>query len=154
MFKHAKIKTKIRANGGQGLPIGNDNLSCEQDGDDQPLSQDDMIPFGAISLDNLGAHLMFGEVNNVTAYETINFIIKSNFMFNPGTTLTLILNTPGGSVSDGFALIDVMGTSRLEISTVGLGQVASMGVLLLSAGTKGKRVLTKNTEIMAHHSLR
>ena len=62
----------------------------------------------------------------------------------------MLVNSPGGSVSDGFALIDVMGTSRVDIATVGIGQVASMGVLIISAGTKGKRVITKNTEIMAH----
>ncbi len=108
------------------------------------------VPLDAISLNTLGAHLLFGEINTVSVYPAINFIIKSNYIFNDETTLTMLVNSPGGSVSDGFALIDVMGTSRVPIATVGLGQVASMGVLIVSAGTKGKRVITKNTEIMAH----
>ena len=108
------------------------------------------VPLDAISLNTLGAHLLFGEINTASVYPAINFIIKSNYIFNAETTLTMLVNSPGGSVSDGFALIDVMGTSRVDIATVGLGQVASMGVLIVSAGTKGKRVITKNTEIMAH----
>ena len=109
-----------------------------------------VIPFDAISLNTLGAHLLFGEVNTASVYQAVNFIIKSNFIFDSDAVLTMMVNSPGGSVSDGFALIDVMGTSRVPISTVGIGQVASMGVLIVSAGTKGKRVITKNTEIMAH----
>lgn len=109
-----------------------------------------MIPLDGISLNTLGAHLLFGEINTPSVYQAVNFIIKSNFVFDHDTQLTMIVNSPGGSVSDGFALIDVMETSRLDITTVGIGQVASMGVLIVSAGTKGKRIITKNTEIMAH----
>ena len=109
-----------------------------------------IVPFDAISLNTVGCHLLFGEINTGSVYQAINFIIKSNFIYDADTTLTMMINSPGGSVSDGFALIDVMGTSRLPISTVGIGQVASMGVLTLAAGTKGKRVMTKNTEVMAH----
>ena len=115
-------------------------------GDDEEAG----VPLDAISLNTLGAHLLFGEINTASVYPAINFIIKSNYIFNAETTLTMLVNSPGGSVSDGFALIDVMGTSRVDIATVGIGQVASMGVLIVSAGTKGKRVITKNTEIMAH----
>jgi len=117
--------------------------------DDEDEEQQ-VIPLDAISLNTLGAHLLFGEINTPSVYQAVNFIIKSNFIFDHDTQLTMMVNSPGGSVSDGFALIDVMETSRLDINTVGLGQVASMGVLIVAAGTKGKRVITKNTEIMAH----
>lgn len=120
----------------------------EEELDDQ--SQGGIMPMEAVSLNTLGAHLLFGEINTPSVYQAINFIIKSNFMFDPSTNLTMIINSPGGSVSDGFALIDVMQTSRLPIHTVGLGKVVSMGVLIISAGTKGSRVITQNTEIMAH----
>lgn len=117
---------------------------------DQGDDEGEMIPLDAISLNTLGAHLLFGEINTPSVYQAINFIVKSNFVFDKNTNLTMMVNSPGGSVSDGFALIDVMETSRLNIATVGLGQIASMGVLIVSAGTKGQRVVTKNTEIMAH----
>lgn len=118
--------------------------------DELAEEQQQVIPMEAVSLNTLGTHLLFGEIGTASAYSAINFIIKSNLIYDNGTNLTLMVNSPGGSVSDGFALIDVMETSRLDISTVGIGQVASMGVLVVSAGTKGKRIVTKNTEIMAH----
>lgn len=104
----------------------------------------------AISLPSLGAFLMFGEVNEEMAYRSIDFIVKANILYDPQLTLTLFINSPGGTVSDGFAIIDVMKTSRLPIQTVSTGVIASMGVLIAAAGTKGKRVITKNTEIMTH----
>ena len=120
-------------------------IMADDEGEEQQV-----ILLDAISLNTLGAHLLFGEINTPSVYQAVNFIIKSNFIFDHDTQLTMMVNSPGGSVSDGFALIDVMETSRLDINTVGLGQVASMGVLIVAAGTKGKRVITKNTEIMAH----
>lgn len=119
------------------------------DDDDDEMDQQ-AIPLDAISLNTLGTHLLFGAINGASAYQAVNFIIKSNLIYDKDTILTMMVNSPGGSVTDGFALIDIMETSRLPISTVGIGQIASMGVLIVSAGTKGKRVLTKNTEIMAH----
>jgi ATP-dependent Clp endopeptidase proteolytic subunit ClpP len=53
-------------------------------------------------------------------------------------------------VTDGFAIIDAMQTSRIPVVTVGMGMIASMGVLLLAAGNKGNRIITKNSLIMAH----
>lgn len=56
----------------------------------------------------------------------------------------------GGSVSDAFALIDVMRASSIPIKTVGLGSIASCGLLIFMAGTKGHRILTPNTSILSH----
>ena len=56
----------------------------------------------------------------------------------------------GGSVEDAFALIDVMKSSAIPIKTVGLGCIASSGLMIFLAGTKGRRYLTPNTSIMSH----
>ena len=56
----------------------------------------------------------------------------------------------GGSVEDAFALIDVMKASSVPIKTVGLGCIASSGLLIFLAGTKGRRILTPNTSILSH----
>lgn len=104
----------------------------------------------SISLATLGAHMLFGEIDDVTSKAACEFILKCNLMLAPERPLTMFVNTEGGGVANAFALIDVMTTSRIAISTVGIGQVASMGLLISSAGTKGYRVMTKNTEIMAH----
>jgi ATP-dependent Clp protease protease subunit len=64
--------------------------------------------------------------------------------------LTLIINSPGGDVHAAFALIDTMKASGIPIKTVGLGIIASCGILTFMAGTKGKRILTPNTSILSH----
>ncbi len=116
----------------------------------QESSGPQIIPIDAISLQTLGSHLLFGEIDEMTSYRTIEFIIKSNMILDSNIPLTMFINSQGGSVSDGFAIIDCMKTSRLKIQTVSTGLIASMGVLLAAAGTKGMRIMTKNTEVMAH----
>ena len=82
----------------------------------------------------------------------VNWIIEKNILPDSERPkeLTLIINSPGGSVHAAFALIDVMKGSALPIKTVGLGMIASCGLLTFMAGTKGKRVLTRNTSILSH----
>lgn len=109
-----------------------------------------IVPIDAVSLQSMGSHLLFGEINEITSYRTIEFLIKSNMILDRNIPLTFFINSPGGAVSDGFAIIDVMKTSRLKIQTVSTGMIASMGVLIAAAGTKGMRIITKNTEVMAH----
>jgi len=103
-----------------------------------------------LTLESLGVHQFFGEVDEEKSKAACEFILKSNILKKDLSALTIILNTVGGECGEAFAIIDVMDASRLPISTVGIGNIMSMGVLLLSGGTKGRRVITKNTEIMAH----
>ena len=106
--------------------------------------------FDDISLESLGAHMFFGEVDEITSHAASEFILKSNLYHTDNRPLSIFINTPGGECSEGFAVIDLMETSRLPIATIGIGMIASMGVLLLSAGTPGMRTITKNSEVMAH----
>lgn len=108
------------------------------------------VDFNDISLESLGSHMLFGGVDNETIRECVGFILKANQIFQPNRDISLFINTIGGDCYDGFALIDVMAISKMEIKTIGLGNIMSMGVLILSAGTKGKRYMTKNTQVMAH----
>lgn len=62
----------------------------------------------------------------------------------------LYVNSPGGSVTAGLAIYDIMQHVKCDIATFGVGQCSSMGSLLLSAGTKGKRHAMPNTNIMIH----
>lgn len=110
----------------------------------------DIIDFNDISLESLGAHMFFGHVDEDSVKEAITFILKANLIFPGQRDITLYLNTNGGNCYDGFALIDVMDVSRLPVRTVGMGNIVSMGVLLLCGGAKGKRIMTKNTQVMAH----
>lgn len=64
--------------------------------------------------------------------------------------ITFYINSPGGSVSDGMAIYDVMQMIKSDIKTVCIGRCSSMAAVLLSGGTKGKRFITPNSEIMIH----
>ena len=64
--------------------------------------------------------------------------------------IKLYINSPGGSVHDGLAIIDTMNFVEPDIQTIGIGLQASMGAMLLSCGTKGKRFLLPNSRVMIH----
>ena len=116
----------------------------------QPTSGEMSIPYEMISLESLGSFMMFGEIDPTTAFVACEFVIKANMLQQNSNPLTFLINSPGGSVNDGFAIIDLMETSRLPIHTIGTGVIASMALLILAAGEKGSRVMTKNTQVMAH----
>lgn len=93
-------------------------------------------PYDLNSLESLGCHMFFGEVDTDTSYAACEFILKSNLIRRSPEPLTILINTVGGECAEGFAVIDLMETSRVPIATVGIGQIMSMGVLLLSAGRR------------------
>ena len=64
--------------------------------------------------------------------------------------ISLYINSPGGSIYDGFAIIDTMNYIEPDVQTIGIGLQASMGSLLLSSGTKGKRFCLPNARVMIH----
>ena len=104
----------------------------------------------SLSLANLGVFMLFGEIDTETTKDVCEFIIKANFMLSTKNTLTLMINSPGGSVYDGWGVVDVMDCSRLKIQTVGIGAIFSMGSVIFTAGTQGKRIMTRNSYIMTH----
>ena len=69
---------------------------------------------------------------------------------DPGKDIHFYINSPGGSVSAGFALYDTMQYIKCDVSTICIGMAASMGAFLLSGGAKGKRLALPNAEIMIH----
>ena len=64
--------------------------------------------------------------------------------------ITFYINSPGGSVSDGMAIYDTMQMLKCDIKTICVGRCSSMAAILLSGGTKGKRYITPNSEVMIH----
>ena len=89
------------------------------------------------------------EVNATTAS-----LIVAQLMFleaeDPEKDIHFYINSPGGSVTDGFAIYDTMNYVKCDVSTICIGMAASMGAFLLSAGAKGKRMALPNSEIMIH----
>lgn len=72
---------------------------------------------------------------------------------DPKKDITLYVNSPGGAVTAGMAIIDTMNNIKNDVSTVCVGMAASMGALILSSGKKGKRFALPNSEIMIHQPL-
>lgn len=88
--------------------------------------------------------------------ESANAIIAQMlFLSNddPKTDIQFYINSPGGSVSAGFGLIDTIRFLRCDVATTCIGMAASMGAILLSAGTKGKRSVLPNSQVMLHQPL-
>lgn len=102
-----------------------------------------------IPLEDRGIFLFTGEVSDEKCEDAIRWILEHNFE-GKNESLTMLVNSQGGYVTSGFAVVDTMAGSKLPISTVGLGVIASMGLLIFIAGEKGKRILTPNTLIMSH----
>lgn len=72
---------------------------------------------------------------------------------DPDKDITMYINTPGGSVTAGLAIYDTMQYVKPQVSTICIGQAASMGAVLLAAGAKGKRFALPNSRIMIHQPL-
>ena len=87
-------------------------------------------------------------------YEAVSSSICAQLLFleseNPGKDISFYINSPGGVVSSGLAIYDTMQYIRSPVSTVCIGQAASMGSLLLTAGAKGKRFALPNARVMVH----
>ena len=95
---------------------------------------------------------LVGPVNEITAN-----VIVAQLLFleseNPDKDISLYINSPGGSVSAGLAIYDTMQFIKPDVSTLCIGQAASMGALLLTAGAKNKRFCLPNSRVMIHQPM-
>lgn len=89
------------------------------------------------------------EVNSATASLVVAQLLYLEGQ-DPNKDISLYINSPGGSVTDGMAIYDTMQYIKCDVSTICMGMAASMGAFLLAAGTKGKRYALPNADIMIH----
>lgn len=89
------------------------------------------------------------EVNSASASVVVAQLLYLESK-DPTKDISLYINSPGGSVTDGFAIFDTMNYIKCDVSTICMGMAASMGAFLLAGGTKGKRMALPNAEIMIH----
>ena len=89
------------------------------------------------------------EVNDVSANSIVAQLLFLESE-DPGKDIQLYINSPGGSVTAGWAIYDTMQYIKCDVSTICMGMAASMGAFLLAGGTKGKRFALPNAEIMIH----
>ncbi|WP_069649795.1 ATP-dependent Clp endopeptidase proteolytic subunit ClpP [Caloranaerobacter ferrireducens] len=92
------------------------------------------------------------EINDTTAS-----LVVAQLLFleaeDPDKDIQLYINSPGGSITAGFAIYDTMQYIKPDVSTICIGMAASMGAFLLAAGAKGKRFALPNAEVMIHQPL-
>ena len=93
--------------------------------------------------------MLSDEVNDTTASLVVAQLLYLEGA-DPDKDINLYINSPGGSVTAGMAIYDTMNYIKCDVSTICVGMAASMGAFLLSAGAKGKRYATPNSEIMIH----
>jgi ATP-dependent Clp protease protease subunit len=94
--------------------------------------------------------LLMEDISLDSCKDAISWIIEANFAEEKPESLNLMICSPGGDLNAAFALIDVMRGSAIPVNTIGIGQIASAGLIIFLAGQKGNRILTPNTSILSH----
>lgn len=122
----------------------------EQENENATGSDADLGVFDRTTLDSLGVFNIDDDITPATASRFNNFMHKSNFLFVPEQELNVIVSTAGGCVYSGLSIIDHIKNSRRPVSTHITGIAASMGALIASSGTKGKRTISENAFVMCH----
>ena len=98
-----------------------------------------------------GHHVFMSDVPQESMKHLIDWIISENFhQDKKKKELTLGICSPGGDLNACCALVDVMKGSKIPIRTIGMGMIASCGLLMFISGEKGRRILTPNTSILSH----
>lgn len=92
---------------------------------------------------------LWGQVDDDSAKHVIDRLLYLD-MNDPGKDIQLIINSPGGYVTSGMAIYDIIKSLKSPVSTICMGFAASMGSLLLSVGTKGKRFIYPHAKVMIH----
>ncbi|MBP1564865.1 MAG: ATP-dependent Clp endopeptidase proteolytic subunit ClpP [Oscillospiraceae bacterium] len=92
------------------------------------------------------------EVNDVTASLVVAQLLYLESQ-DPEKDISLYINSPGGSVTAGMAIVDTMNYVKCDVATICMGMAASMGAFILSCGAKGKRSALPNSEVMIHQPL-
>ena len=92
------------------------------------------------------------DVNHVSASLVVAQLLFF-FFFYPDKEISLYINSPGGSITDGMAIVDTINYIKCPVSTICVGMAASMGAVLLASGAKGRRFATPNAEILIHQPL-
>jgi len=98
-----------------------------------------------------GIYVLMNDIDSDSVKPVIEWILHENHVRKKKyKELLLMICSDGGSLEDAFALIDVMRSSKIPIKTVGLGSIASSGLLIFLTGSQGRRILTPNTSILSH----
>ena len=123
-------------------------MACEEKENDRKSSVDNKIEEKLLESREI---YLWGAVDDESAEKIVKRII---YLDEAGKgDIKLFLNSPGGVISSGLAIYDAMQAAKSDISTICMGQAASMGAVILCAGKKGKRLIWPNARVMIHQPL-
>jgi len=105
-----------------------------------------------IKLEDNNICFLNGNINEDSADYIIRFILEKNSLpkDDQPDNIKIIINSDGGSLTESFAIVDIMNTTNIPIWTYGIGEVCSGGIILLMSGDKGNRYIFDNTILMTH----
>lgn len=109
-----------------------------------------MTPTAPLNMRDAGIYYLTEEFTSSVAKDVVTWIMDTNIQKKKLKNLTLMITSYGGDMAAAFAIIDVMRGSTIPIHTVGLGCIASAGLLTFISGAKGHRIITPNTSILSH----
>jgi ATP-dependent Clp protease protease subunit len=116
--------------------------------DESVIDAEDIINLGLLKEHT---HMITGDINDEAVDKAIRWLLYENSTSDTTPkTLTLYINSTGGSLTDALALIDIMRRSKFVVQTIAIGNVMSSAFLLFSAGDKGHRYVSKNISGMCH----
>lgn len=117
-----------------------------------PANDQDIIDVSSSQqLQDAGLYVFMDEVTTASVKPVIEWLLLENLLARPKKKeLLLMICSDGGDLAAAFALVDVMRASKIPVKTVGLGSIASSGLVIFLTGTPGRRVLTPNTSILSH----
>ena len=123
--------------------MNNQTKAKETDNENSDINIDDEF---------LKAHTYFlsGEINEESISKACRWLIYENLKIGKPKILTLIINSTGGNLTEAFALIDLMRSSTHTIKTIGIGNIMSSAFMIFASGTKGERIIGRNTSILCH----
>ena len=94
--------------------------------------------------------ILFGDIDMDIAASTVEWILNSNSQDEKPEVLNLLINSPGGNLHAAWSIIDMIQGSSIPVRTIGVGQIASAGLLIFISGWKGYRTLSENCSVMSH----
>lgn len=95
--------------------------------------------------------LLFSEISSESAADCVQWIIQMNMLPNPPKELVLMINSEGGDLAAGMAIVEAITASNIPVKTVAIGQVQSAGLIIFMSGYPGLRVITPSCMTMAHN---
>lgn len=104
--------------------------------------------YSSISLHDKRIIYLDGEINDSLASKIVQQLLRYDMCNHKD--ITIYINSPGGSVTSGFAIYDMMNKIKSDVRTIGIGRCSSMASILLINGAKGKRFILPNAEVMIH----